>query len=237
MIKRSMTVVALGLLTVLVFANVAYADFTPVFTLETSNTVINGNPEVKIHMEFDEEDEEIGNFKMTIPKGFIIAGDDQIPEVPASPPAPLGKEGEEIGSGTITIEGGLACRPGPEGGIPLSTAVNIDATLYERTRTDDEIDAGVHAVWFLDIEPLNRVRLLVKGSPLTGWTVEGAPTPSDNTCNPLVVDITINAQSESGVPLITNRPKPGKVTFLAEIASQDSPTVAMFTHQVVLTKV
>jgi hypothetical protein len=214
----------------------ALAQFTPVFTMTISDTKVLGHPQVDLHLEFDADDEEIGNFQLVLPKGYAVAGDDAVPEAPPPLPIPGLADGEVIGQGTVSIEAGIACRPGPEGAIPLSAPVDLDATIYERSRTDEEIDAGVHAVWFLDLEPLNRVRLLVKGSPLTGWTIEGAPTPSDNTCNPLTVDLTINAESESGIPLITNPAKPGKKILTANITGQDTGAVATFTQVVQITR-
>jgi hypothetical protein len=217
-----------GLATALtMLAGVAQADFAPKFELALSDTKVGANPNFDIHLEFAENDEEIANFKMTIPKGFDIASDDEIADEPFIP----GREersGADIGGGTVTIAAGPACRPGPEGGIPLKQNVTIQAEIYERSRTDDEADAGVHAVWFLDLEPANRVRLLVTGSPETGWVVEGAPTASDNTCNPLLVDLTIEGKTADGTPVITNPLKPGKAKFKAEIFSQDSPSIAVF---------
>jgi len=87
-----------------------------------------------------------------------------------------------------------------------------------------------------NLEPLNRVRLTVKGTPATGWTIEGAPTPSDNTCNPLIVDLTINGKSASGVPVVTNPKKGGKKVVTANIFSQDSPAVATFKQVFRITK-
>lgn len=208
----------------LAVAGTALADFSPTFELKTSSTKVAENPTLDIHLEFDEEDEEIGNFKMTLPKGFDIAADDAI------------ANDEVIGGGKVTIEAGPACRPGPEGAIPLSAAVTLDAEIVEKDRTDEEADAGVHSVWFLDLEPANRVRLLVTGSPETGWTVEGAPTPSDNTCNPLTVDLKIEGKSASDVPVITNPVTPGKKVILTEIFSQDSPEIAVFKTKVKYTK-
>lgn len=143
---------------------------------------------------------------------------------------------EEIGGGSVTIEAGLGCRPGPEGDTGATAPVTLDATIYERVRTDEEADAGVHAVWLLDLEPLNRVRLLVTGSKKSGWHIEGAPTPSDNTCNPLIVDLTINDKSASGVALVTNPKTPGKYKVKAQIVSQDSAAVAKFTEKFKITK-
>jgi hypothetical protein len=222
--KKSVLLMALTLAISLV-AGVAHAEFTPKFSVELDNTKVKGNPSMTFHLEFDAEDDEIGLFTGYIPKGFTIATDEQIPD------------DEEIGSGTINIRAGLDCRPGPEGAIPLGASATVPASFYERARTDEEIDAGVVAVWFLDLEHLqNRVRLLVKGSPATGYTVSGAPTPSDNTCNPLIADLTINAQSESGVPIVTNPKKAGKKKFMADIASQDSPDIAHFEQVIVITK-
>jgi hypothetical protein len=205
-------------------AGVAHAEFTPKFTVSLDNTKVKGNPAMTFHLEFDAEDEEIGLFTGFIPKGFTIATDEQIPD------------DEAIGSGEVMIRAGFDCRPGPEGAIPVGAEVTIPATFYEKARTDEEIDAGVIAVWLLDLEPANRVRLLVKGSPATGYTVSGAPTPSDNTCNPLTADLTIDAQSESGVPIVTNPKKAGKKKFMADITSQDSPDIAHFEQIIVITK-
>ncbi len=216
-------------------AGVAQADFAPKFTLALSDTKVGANPKFDIHLEFAENDEEIANFKMTIPKGFDIASDDEIADESTVPNQPA-RSGADIGGGTVTIAAGPACRPGPEGGIPLKQNVTVNAEIYERSRTDEEADAGVHAVWLLDLEPVNRVRLLVTGSPETGWTVEGAPTASDNTCNPLVVDLTIEGKTADGTPVITNPLKPGKAKFTAEIFSQDSPAIAVFNPIFKITK-
>ena len=229
--RTGLVALAAGLALSLV-GSAALADFTPKFSLKTSNTKVKGNPSLDIHLEFDENDEEIGNFAMTIPKGFNIAADAAIEN--AGGPGSTGDE--VIGGGTVTIEAGFACRPGPEGAIPASAPATIDATIYEKARTDEEADAGVHAVWLLDLEPLNRVRLLITGNSKRGWKMEGAPTPSDNTCNPLIVDLKINDKSESGVPLVTNAKKPGVYKFVASVFSQDSPSVAKFTQKVKLTK-
>lgn len=229
--KKSVVLMALTLAISLV-AGVAHAEFTPKFTVKLDNTKVGGNPSLNFLLEFDAEDDEIGTFTGYIPKGFTIATDEEIPPVMIGPR----ERGEEIGSGTISIKAGPDCRPGPEGAIPVGAQAIVPATFYERTRTDEEVDAGVVAVWFLDLEPANRVRLLVKGSPTTGYTVSGAPDPSDNTCNPLTADLTINAQSESGVPIITNPKKAGKKKFMADISSQSSPEIAHFEQFIVITK-
>jgi hypothetical protein len=201
----------------------ALADFTPKFKLRLTELKSGVSTGTKIHLQFDENDEEIGAFSMRIPAGFKVAPDGKVPN------------DDVIGGGEITIEAGPGCRPGPEGDVPLSAPVTVSATMYERARTDEERDQGVDAVWFLDLEPFNRVRLQIKGSPVSGWTVSGAPTASDNTCNPLIVDLTINRKSDSGAWILKNPREPGRKTFRATIASQDSPAVATF-RQTVRTK-
>lgn len=217
--RKLIVSVALGLAGALT-AGAAMADFSPKFDLKLSDTKVKGNPALDIHLEFDENDEEIGNFSMKIPRGFNIAPDAKI------------ENDEEIGGGDIVIEAGPGCSPGPEGNIPVTAGAPISATIYEQDRSDDEADAGVKAVWLLDLEPLNRVRLLITGSKKKGWTVSGAPTASNYTCNPLTVDLKINAKSESGVPIVTNSPKKGIHKIVATISSQDSPAVSKFVEKV-----
>jgi hypothetical protein len=215
---RKMRVAAIVVMA-LVFGLVgtSYADdgFAPKFTVGLSNTKVKGNPDLNFHLEFAEDDEEIGLFTGYLPKGFKVAPDSAI------------ENNEEIGGGDITIAAGPGCHPSSPSDQAKSN-MPVSATFEEKDRTDEEADSGVHAVWFLNLEPLNRVRLLVTGSPTAGWKVEGAPTPSDWTCNPLVVDLTINAKSESGVAIVKNPKKPGPKKFMADIASQDSPAIAHF---------
>lgn len=221
---RKTLVSVAALMAIVLTAGAALADFSPKFTMELSDTKVKASPNMSFHMEFDAEDEEIGMFTARIPKGFNIATDEAI------------ANDDVIGAGEVTISAGPGCRPGPEGQIPVEVPVTLDATFVEKDRTDEEADSGVHSVWFLDLEPLNRVRLQVSGSVTQGWTVAGAPDPSDNTCNPLIVDLTINGVSEAGVPVITNPTKPGKYVFNAEIASQDTGTIAPFKQVFKITK-
>ena len=76
----------------------------------------------------------------------------------------------------------------------------------------------------------------MSGSKKTGWHVEGAPSPSDQTCNPLIVDLIINDASASGVPLITNPKKPDTYKVKVQIVSQDSGAVAKFTEKIKIKK-
>ncbi|MGH2747642.1 MAG: hypothetical protein ACRDKB_06930 [Actinomycetota bacterium] len=213
--RKAIVIVAAGL-ALLLMAGVALAKFEPKLELKLSDTKVKGHPAFDIHLEFAEDDDEIGLFTMMVPKGFDVAPDDAI------------EEDELLGGGTIEIAFGPGCRPDTGSVFPVRPTIEVSADILEKDRTDEEQDAGVHAVWFLDLEPLNRVRLLIEGSKKTGWTVSGAPTPSDNTCNPLIVDLTINAESESGVPLVTNHKKPGKKVFKVDITNQDGSETAHF---------
>lgn len=220
--RKLRNALGVALVAVVALAGTAFADFSPQFSLKVSDKKVKGNPALDIHLEFDADDEEIGNFMMDFPKGYKVASDAKVPN------------DEVIGIGTVTIEGGPGCNPAGEG---LPTApVSIPATIYERARSDDVADAGVHAVWLLDLEPLNRVRLLVTGSKKSGWHIEGAPTPSDNTCNPLIVDLTINDKSASGVALVTNPKTPDTYKVKSQIISQDSAAIAKFTKKIKITQ-
>lgn len=231
--KRKLSATAISMALVAgAFAQPARAEFTPAFTVEVSDTKVLGHPALTFNLEFDREDEEIGNFIGYIPKGFDIASDEMIPATSNQ----AGREvGEVIGGGDITIAAGPGCHPSFPADDPRVDAP-IEATFHERSLTDEEADAGIHAIWFLDIEPLNRVRLQVSGSKKTGWKIEGAPSPSDATCNALSVTLTINAESESGVPIITNPKKPGVKIFKADIVSQESPAIAHFETPITITK-
>jgi hypothetical protein len=226
---RLLTLVAVGLVFGLIGTAFADQTFAPKFTVELSDTKVKGNPDLSFHLEFAREDEEIGNFIGYLPKGFNVAPDEAI------------AEDTVIGGGDINIAAGPGCHPSFPSDDPRPS-IPVGAEFLEKDRTDDEADAGVHSVWFLDIEPLNRVRLLVTGSPKTGWKIEGAPSPSDFTCNPLIVDLTINAKSSGGgegdadVPIVTNAKKAKNYKFMADIVSQDSPSVAHFEQIIKLTK-
>ena len=213
-------------------AGAASAKFAPTFELAVSPTKVRANPTLDTKLRFAGDDDEIGLYTLFVPAGYTIATDSQVPDVPARPGRP---QGDLLGSGRVTIDAGPGCNPS----FPVSSArgaVTIAAKIYERPVSADEKKAGAVAAWVLDIEPLNRVRLLVKGSTNAGYTVSGAPTPSDNTCNPLAVDLTINGVSEAGVKLLTNPATPGPRTFRAVIQNQDGTASATFSKVVTTTR-
>jgi hypothetical protein len=53
----------------------ALADFTPKFKLRLTELKSGASTGTKIHLEFDENDEEIGTFTLRIPAGFKVAPD------------------------------------------------------------------------------------------------------------------------------------------------------------------
>lgn len=226
------TSLALAATVVLAAAGSATATFAPTFELQVSPTKVGAHPTLTTKLRFAEEDDEIGLYTLAVPPGYVIAADGQVPDVPARPGRP---QGDLLGSGSVTIDAGPGCNPA----FPVRSAhepVTIAAKIYERPLTAAETGSGAVAAWVLDIEPLNRVRLLVKGSTAKGYTVSGAPTPSDNTCNPLAVDLSINGVSEAGVKLLTNPATPGPRTFTATIKDQDGKASVTYKKVVTTTR-
>lgn len=213
-------------------AGAAQAQFTPTFELEVAPTKVKANPTFAMKLSFAEQDAEIGLFTLKVPPGYVIARDDQVPDVPAR----LGRpQGDLLGNGTVEIAAGPGCRPG----FPVAAAkrsITVAAKIFERPVSAEEKGRGAVAAWVLDIEPVNRVRLLVTGNPVKGYTISGAPTPSDNTCNPLNVDLTINGVSEGGVKLLTNPVKPGPRPFVAVVQDQDGTQTATFRKVITTTR-
>lgn len=201
------------------------ADFSPTMSFELSDTKVGANPEMSIHVEQDSADEEeLAHVTLQVPKGFNLPADEDI------------AGGSELGTGEIVIHVGMDCRPGPEGAIPLGADATLPATLTELDRTDEQADRGVHAVWNLDITTVAKIVLEVTGSVKTGWKLDGDIPANDNTCPPLVFDMTVNAQSEDGVPILTNSAKPKAHKFAGTFTSAESPTMVTLVQKIKLTK-
>jgi hypothetical protein len=223
--RKIQLVVGTILLTVAVAGAALAADFSPTMTFELSDTKVKANPEMSIHVEQDSADEEeLSHVTLMIPKGFDLPGDEEI------------AGGSELGSGDIVIHVGMDCRPGPEGAIPLGTDAPLPASLTEQDRTDEQADAGVHAVWNLDISGVAEIVLEVTGSKTKGWVLDGDIPANDNTCPPLVFDMTVNSESEDGVPILTNAAKAKKYVFGGAFTSADSPTIVSLKQTIKLTK-
>ena len=217
--------------TALAVGGAAHAQFAPTFELTVTPTKVKANPTFETKLRFAESDAEIGLYTLKVPAGYTVAPDSAVPDVPGRPGRP---QGDLLGDGTVTIAAGPGCRS-----ASFSSAkrpVTIAARIYERPVAPAEKAKGAVAVWVLDIEPLNRVRLLVSGSPAKGYTISGAPTPSDNTCNPLSVDLRIKGVTERGVKLLTNPSTPGARTFTAVIEDQDGTQRASYDRTVTTTR-
>lgn len=201
-------------------------DFSPTIEFELSDTTVKANPAVTVRVEQDEGEEELRDVTLKIPKGFGLAADDDIPG------------GTTLGEGDIDIQVGFVCRPGAEGGIPVGTMVNVPTELSEVDRDQNAKDAGIHAVWRLDIGSpitLTTIMLNVTGSVKKGWTIQGDVPPNDNTCPPFSFELTVNEEAD-GVPIYTNPKKPGKYVFKAIFTTSDSPTVVNLKQAIQITK-
>ncbi len=200
-------------------------DFSPVATFELSDTRVKANPQLKLHVEQEDNEEELARVSLTIPKGFSLPTDEQIPG------------GDQLGAGEIVIHVGPGCRPGPEGqGTPTAASAPLPATLAEVDRTDEQADRGINSVWNLDISGVTDIFLEVTGSKKLGWKLEGDVPPNDNTCPPFSFDLNVNSQSASGVPIIVNPKKPGKAKFSGSFYSLNSPTIVTIDQVIKITK-
>lgn len=199
------------------------ADFSPQIEFALSDTKVKANPQMTVHVEQDDDEEELAAVRLTIPKGFTLPGDEAI------------AAGDQLGSGEIVIQVGPECHP-TAGVIPVSVAATLPATLEEQDRTDDQADRGVAAVWVLDIQGVTRITLEVTGSVKTGWNLQGDIPANDFTCPPFSFDLTVNATSASGVPILVNPKKPGVKVFSATFTSADSPTELTITQPIRITR-
>jgi hypothetical protein len=188
----------------------AGADFSPEIRSKLSVRKVKKNTAMKIHVEQEEGEEELAHVTLGIPAGFKIPKDAQV------------DNGDVLGSGEIFIEAGPACSPGPEGDIPVSTQLNLPATLEEQDRTDEEADAGVWAVWVLDIQGVTRIILTATGNPKKGFKLDGDIPPNNYTCPPFQFDLTVEKKSEGGVPILKNPKEAGRYVFSSKFVSLDS---------------
>ena len=199
------------------------ADFSPTMEFELSDTKAGGNPELKIHVEQDDgAEEELAHVTLGIPKGFNLPTDEAI------------AGGTEMGTGGIVIGAGPACRNDQAGSIPLQVAAQLPATLEETDRTDEQADRGVYAVWTLDIQGVTKIVLEVTGSKKAGWKLDGDIPANDNTCPPLVFDLTVNAKA-GDVPILTNAKKAGTKVFSGIFTSAESASTVVIEQAIKIT--
>ncbi len=222
--KRTKFLVATASALVLAMVGSAFAqgDFSPKMTFELSDARVKANPQMKLHVEQDNDEEELGTVTIKIPKGFSLPADEAVPNE------------DQLGSGTINIHAGPGCRPGGPPGV--DTNLTFPATLEERDRSDEQQDSGIYAAWLLDISGVTTVPLAVTGSKTTGWTIFGEIAPNDNTCPPFSFDLNVNSQSASGVPILVNPKRAGKKVFSATFTSVDSPATVTIKQAIQITK-
>lgn len=198
-------------------------DFSPEIEFELSDTKVNGNPEVTVRVAQEEGEEELAHVTLGIPKGFILPADEDIPHDTV------------LGTGTINIAAGFACRPDGAGAIPLKANLTLPAELREQDRSEEDEDYGLHSVWLLDISGVTTIKLAVTGSETEGWKLDGDIPDNANTCPPFSFELTINDKA-GDVPILTNPAKAGKKVFTATFVSQDSPAVITLKQAIKITK-
>ena len=205
-------------------ASAALAEYAPKLTFGLSDTKALGNPEISIKVSQEAGEEELGHVTLTIPKGFNLPTDEAV------------EDGDVLGTADLAIDAGPGCHPSA-GGAPLKASLPFsDKQIIEVDRTDDQADAGIHAVWKVDLEPVTRIFLEVTGSVTKGWKLDGDIPANDFTCPPLSFDGTIFSKSEGGVPILTNPKKPGKYVFGGSLFSAQSPAVVTVKQPITITK-
>ncbi len=210
------------LLTVAAGHAYAQGDFSPEMSFTLSDTKVNANPSMDIHVEQDPAEEELGHVTLRIPKGFNLADDEAI------------ADGTTLGEGNINIHVGPSCHPSfPADGA--SVAADLPAEITEADRTDEQADAGVWAVWHVDVT-VTSFDLVITGSPTTGFVLDADIPGNDGSCPPLVFDAAIAPATEDGTAILTNPKKPGKKTFSGTFTTAESPTTVTITQVIKITK-
>lgn len=207
-------------------AGAALAEYNPKLTFALSDTKVGANPEINIKVSQEAGEEELGHITLTIPKGFNLPADEEI------------ENGDVLGTADLEIAAGPKCRRDQGGAIPLAASVPFSGKrIVEADRTDDQADAGVHAVWVVDLKPVTTIPLEVTGSVTEGWKLDGDIPANDNTCPPLSFDGTIFSKSSTGgVPILTNPAKAGKYVFGGTLASATSPDIVTVKQPIKITK-
>jgi hypothetical protein len=198
------------------------ADFTPTVSFTLSDRRVNANPQLNIKVAQDEGEEELGHVTLSIPKGFKLPADAKI------------EDGDSMGSGEVQIAAGAGCRKDAPPN-PVKAPITAPAELTEKDRSDEQVDRGVRAVWFLDISGVTSIALEVTGTKLTGFKLDGDIPANDNTCPPLSLDLNVNSQTGGGVPILRNPSAAGPKTLKAKFFSQESAAISV-TKQVVKIK-
>lgn len=234
--KKALIAVS-SMLALALTAGAALAEYAPKLTFALSDTKAKANPEINIKVSQEAGEEELGHITLTIPKGFDLPSDEEV------------ANGSLLGTADLAIDAGPGCHPSA-GGAPLKTSAPFsDREIYEQDRDDSQTDAGVHAVWVVDLKPVTTIPLEVTGSITKGWKLDGEIPANDFTCPPLSFDGTIFSKTEArtpvnptdpageaGVTILTNPSKPGKYVFGGQLFSATSPDVVEVKQVVKITR-
>lgn len=180
------------------------ADFTPSIEFSLSEYTVGANPELGVEVAQDTDEEELDFVQITVPAGFTLAADEQIPD------------GTQIGGGDISIHVGPRCR----GFSPLSAPANVDVRIVERDRTPGEVADGVVAIYVVDLRPVTEIPLKVKGSAATGYTLSGNVPQNPDTCPPFSFFARF-FKTAAGAPVLLNPSTGGTYTFKARFVGLD----------------
>jgi hypothetical protein len=226
-----------SLLAVALIGGAAWAAYAPKMSFALSDTKVKGNPEINIKISQEAGEEELGHVTLTIPKGFKLPSDEQV------------ANGSLLGTADLAIDAGPGCHPSGQGNPAKAAAPFNDRQIYEQDRDDEQADAGVHAVWVVDLKPVTTIPLVVTGSPTTGWKLDGDIPANDFTCPPLNFDGTILSKTEvrpvtnpndpvgeAGVPILTNPKKPGKYAFGGSLFSAQSSEIVTIKQIIKVTR-
>lgn len=197
------------------------ADFTPTIQFGISDAQVKGNPELEVKVAQDSGEEELDSVQITVPAGFTLATDGQLPD------------GTQIGSGTITIHAGPRCR---NPAVPLSGPATVGVRIVEKDRTAAEVADGAVAIYVVDLQPVTTIPLKVKGSPGVGYTLSGNVPQNPDTCPPFTFAARF-FKTAAGKPLLVNPTSGGAYTFRARFVglegsiSEHQQTVTIYGSQ------
>lgn len=214
-------VAALALLLITSQSAIAQDAFDVSVSFELSDTKVSANPSIKIHIDQQAGQPEMGHVTLKIPKGFKIPGDAKI------------ADGDVLGTADLQIDVGGGCSGKP---TPNAPATFPDRQIVERDRTDEQTDRGVKAVWVVDLQPVTTIPLEITGSKKLGWKLDGDIPANDNTCPPIVFDAEIGPTSTTGaVPVLKNAAVAKDYVFKAIFTTQQAPDVDKNTQVITLT--
>ena len=210
-IRRAAALVAGALILGLV-GEAGAMDFSPSIDFTIGDNRAGYPTSLRVVVNQEQGEEELGYAEIRIPAGFALATDEQL------------QNGEQIGEGIILIHGGPRC----SGQAPASVPAQAPVKIYEHARTSKDIADGAKAIYFVDLEPVTRIRLQVKGSVDRGWVLEGQIPGNAQTCPPLTFDATFYKHaSRSSAAILTNPRYGGAYTFGARFTGQQGTTIQL----------